>query len=78
MSKCSASRCQRMKKEATSHCSSSLYWLREIDLVPYCVKAFNLETNQKKELLLDVSEEVGLKDEDLVSIALMAKDRHMN
>ena len=46
--------------------------------MPYCVKAFNLETNQKKELLLDVSEEVGLKDEDLVSIALMAKDRHMN
>ena len=79
LSECSTSHCQRLKKEVASQCSASLSCLTDLGLVPYCVKVFNPETNQREELHLEVSDEVSskLNDRDLVSIALMAKDKHM-
>ena len=79
LSECSTSHCRRLKKEVASQCSASLSCLTDLGLVPYGVKVFNPETNQREELHLEVSDEVSskLNDRDLVSIALMAKDKHM-
>ena len=79
LSECSFSHCQRLKKEAASQCSASLSCLTGIGLVPYSVKVFNTETNEREELCLEVRDEATsrLNDHDLVSIALVAKDKYI-
>lgn len=72
MSECSASHCRRLKKGALAECSLSS--LREIGHIPLSIRTYNTVTSQREELDLEVQD---LDDDDLVSVALMIKDKHM-
>ena len=51
--------------------------LREIGHIPLSIRTYNTVTSQREELRLDVEEDIEKNDDDLVSIALMTKDKHM-
>ena len=76
VSEYSCSHYRRLKKQALAECSSSLTSLRDIGHIPLSVRTYNTITNQQDELNLEV-EDIDLEEDDLVSIALMTKDKHM-
>ena len=67
---------RRLKEGALAECSSSLSSLREIGHIPLSIWTYNTVTSQREEPRLEVEEDIE-KDDDLVSIALMTKDKHM-
>ena len=76
VSEYSGSHYRRLKKQALAECSSSLTSLRDIGHIPLSVRTYNTVTNQRDELQLQ-AEDMEREEDDLVSIALMTKDRHM-
>lgn len=76
ISEYSDSHYRRLKKGALAECSSSLSSLREIGHIPLSVQTYNTATGRREQLDLDV-EDMDLDDDDMVSVALMLKDKHM-
>ena len=76
VSEYSGSHYRRLKKRALAECSSSLTSLRDIGHIPLSVQTYNTLTDQRDELHLEV-DGIEQKEDDLVSIALMTKDKHM-
>ena len=72
LSEYSDSHYRRLKKQALAEYSS----LRDIGHIPLSVRTYNTVTNQRDELQLQV-ENIEREEDDLVSIALMTKDRQM-
>ena len=72
----SKSHYRRLQKGAVAECSASLSVLKDIGHIPLSVRTYNTVTNQRDELHLEVNNK-ECDEEEVVSLALMTKDRHM-
>ena len=75
LSEYSTSHARRLKKEAFGACSSSLGWLKELGLLPLSLEIWNTATKKREQFCVERDTEID--DEDLISIALLIKDRRM-